>query len=57
MHSEPKIPVKDEEEGTVVGKRLAVTNLDWDAISASDLLVLFRSFCHSLGGSAMVEKV
>jgi len=30
-----------------VGKRLAVTNLDWDSISAVDLLVLFTSFCHS----------
>lgn len=28
-----------------VGKRIAVTNLDWDSISAVDLLVLFTSFC------------
>ena len=41
----------------MVGKRLAVTNLDWDSIGAVDLYVLFRSFCHSLGGSTSIEKV
>jgi hypothetical protein len=28
-----------------VGKRIAVTNLDWDSIGATDLLVLFSGFC------------
>ena len=32
----------------IKGKRLAVTNLDWDSISATDLLVLFTSFCSTL---------
>ena len=40
-----------------VGKRIAVTNLDWDSISAVDLLVLFTSFCQSQGGAAAIEKV
>jgi hypothetical protein len=31
--------------GNIKGKRLAVENLDWDSISAVDLLVLFNSFC------------
>jgi len=44
--------LKDEEEaaaqtGTqiVEGKRIAVKQLDWDSINATDLLALFRSFC------------
>ena len=28
-----------------VGKRIAVTNLDWDSIGTTDLLVLFSGFC------------
>lgn len=34
-----------------------MTNLDWDSISATDLLVLFRSFCHGIGASASIDKV
>lgn len=37
------------------GKRIAVRKLDWDSISAIDLLALFQSFC-TKGGMA-VEKV
>jgi len=36
------------DEPAIKGKRLAVTNLDWDSISATDLLVLFTSFCSTL---------
>lgn len=32
-------------EQVKVGKRLAVQSLDWDSISATDLLSLFTSFC------------
>lgn len=44
-------------EDVRVGKRIAVTNLDWDSISAIDLFVLFTSFCQSQGGGASIEKV
>ena len=39
----------DEEQADAdeveVGKRIAVTNLDWDSIGAVDLYSLFNSFC------------
>jgi hypothetical protein len=57
VESMPEVPVEKAAESEVLGKRLAVTNLDWDAISAFDILVLFRSFCHAVGGHAMIEKV
>jgi hypothetical protein len=38
-----------------VGKRLALTNMDWDNISAVDLLALFTSLCK--GGDMIVKKV
>ena len=37
------------------GKRIAVKKLDWDSISAVDLLALFQSFCTKAGSS--IEKV
>jgi hypothetical protein len=44
-----------------VTKKLAVTNLDWDAIGAKDLFVLFTSFCTgataNLAKGARIEKV
>lgn len=40
----------------VVGHRIAVTNLDWDSISAVDLLSLFTSFCHGSSNMA-ISKV
>ena len=39
----------------VSGKRIAVKKLDWDSISAVDLLALFQSFCTKSGMA--VEKV
>jgi hypothetical protein len=57
VESMPEVPVEEANKGEVLGKRLAVTNLDWDAISACDILVLFRSFCHTVGGGAMIDKV
>ena len=39
-----------------IGKRIAVTNLDWDNINATDLFVLFHSFCHSQG-KGDIERV
>jgi hypothetical protein len=38
----------------VIGKRLALTNMDWDHINAVDILALFNSFCK---GDMIVEKV
>jgi hypothetical protein len=32
-------------EKVEVGKRLALTNMDWDNITATDILQLFNSFC------------
>lgn len=51
----------DDEDGQqkttteAVGRRIAVKQLDWDSISAKDILSLFRSFCQ--GSISKVEKV
>ena len=37
-----------------IGKRLALTNIDWDNITAVDILALFSSLCK---GDMFVEKV
>jgi len=37
------------------GKRIAVKQLDWDSITAVDLLALFQSFCSK--GSMVIEKI
>jgi len=37
-----------------IGKRLALTNMDWDNITAVDILALFSSLCK---GDMFVEKV
>ena len=37
-----------------VGKRIAVKQLDWDSINATDLFALFQSFCK---GSMSIKKV
>ena len=52
---------QDDQDAAVVtsdtkGKRFAVKHLDWDSISATDLLSLFRSLCISKG-SMSIEKV
>ena len=57
VDSLPEVPVEEVPKDEIVSKRLAVTNLDWDAISAVDLLVLFRGFCHTVGSGAMIDKV
>ena len=42
----------EAETGEVkVGKRIAVTNLDWDSIGAVDLYALFSSLCSKHPGS------
>lgn len=51
--SEEEQPQPDEVKVT---KRMAVTNLDWDAINCKDIFVLFTSFCAS-NKSHCVEKV
>lgn len=40
---------KDAEHTEIATKRLAVCNLDWDRIEATDLMVLFNSFLPSGG--------
>jgi len=37
-----------------IGKRLALTNMDWDNINATDLLALFTSLCK---GEMIITKV
>lgn len=38
-----------------VGKRLALTNMDWDNLTAVDVLSIFSSMCK--GGDMVVSKV
>lgn len=57
--SEPEEPA-DETKPQVdakVGKRIAVTNLDWDTINATDLFVLFSSFVRSQNKGGSIVKV
>ena len=57
--SEPEEP-KDESKPQAdvkVGKRIAVTNLDWDTINATDLLVLFSSFVRAQNKGGSIVKV
>ena len=42
-----QIKTTTADKDDLVGKRIAVTNLDWDTLTATDLFVLFTSFCHS----------
>ena len=43
-----------EETQVQVGKRLALTNMDWDNMTAMDILALFSSLCK---GEMFVSKV
>lgn len=43
-----------DDSEVVIGKRLALANMDWDNMSAVDILALFRSFCK---GEMYVAKV
>lgn len=52
---EGKNPEQPEAE-VKVGKRIAVTNLDWDSIGALDLLSLFTSLCNGKPKMS-IEKV
>ena len=55
-NEEAKESAAIDNKDVVVGKRIAVKQLDWDSISATDLLALFQSFCAA--GSAMaISKV
>ena len=47
-------PKKVKEEELQVGKRLALTNMDWDNLNAVDLLAIFSSLCK---GEQFVHKV
>lgn len=44
---DPRSAKQNENESQLVevGKRLALTNMDWDNITATDILQLFNSFC------------
>ncbi len=46
--------VVSDEEKIKIGKRLALTNVDWDNLNAVDLLALFTSLCK---GDMLVTKV
>jgi hypothetical protein len=39
----------------VIGKRLALTNMDWDNLTAVDILAIFNSLCR--GTDMLVHKV
>lgn len=54
--SEQEQPPEIQQDQPVT-KRIAVTNLDWDSISATDLFVLFTGFCHQQGHGGVIEKV
>lgn len=44
----------EEVEDLEAGHRLALTNMDWDNLNATDILALFTSLCK---GDMIIEKV
>ncbi|CDW77800.1 UNKNOWN [Stylonychia lemnae] len=46
--------VAESEEQVEIGKRLALTNMDWDNLTAVDILSLFTSLCK---GDMFIQKV
>ena len=50
-------PQEDKGSNVKEGKRLAVTNLDWDSIGAEDILAVFNSLCTQGSSSMRVDKV
>jgi len=55
--SDPIVETTTVDKSVRVGRRIAVTNLDWDNISATDLFVLFQSFIHNQNKGGSIEKV
>ena len=51
--SEGGIPYEEAQEGEK-GTRIALNMMDWDTITATDILALFRSLCT---GDKVVTKV
>jgi hypothetical protein len=49
-----KNDVGDAPEEIVVGKRLALMDMDWDNMTAEDIFALFNSFCK---GQMLVKKI
>lgn len=51
---EAEVPYEEANDDSAVGKRLALNMLDWDLITASDILAMLRSLC---SGDKIVQKV
>jgi hypothetical protein len=53
LDREEEAAIKDDEE-VEVGHRLALQNMDWDNLTAVDILAIFSSLCK---GDMLVKKV
>ena len=49
-----EIPLGEAKEDEEVGSRLALNKMDWDVLSAIDILALFRGLC---SGTQQINKV
>lgn len=49
------LPKTVPDSEVVIGKRLALTNMDWDNLTAIDILSIFNSLCK--GGDMFIRKV